>query len=194
MRVIRHFTLALMLPVLGAGAAEAAESTERTVMPDFCSRRDVNCVLPDGAGTAVVATPAVPTQPITSTQTTPARAGFTQSGSAATTTTVVIQPEASGVTTVIAPASGGLASPSVPAVPAQVPTFTTGATASGPTLAAPVSTLTIGTTTSGALSSSTPTATTGTAAVTPSGTSITGATTPATGAATTSGSGGFRAR
>jgi hypothetical protein len=176
MRVIRPFAIIFMLPVFATGAAEAADPSERTVMPDFCSRRDVNCVLPDGTATQVVGTPAVPTQPVTSTQAAPARAGFTQSGSAATTTTVVIQPEASGVTTVIAPATGGLASPSVPAIPAQVPTFTTGATASG------------------TLSTSTSAAAGGTTGTTPSGTSITGATTPATGAATTSGSGGFRAR
>jgi hypothetical protein len=194
MHAIRKFAIVLFLPVLATGASEAADSTDRTVMPDFCSRRDVNCVLPDSTGTQVVGTPTVPTQPLTATQTTPARAGFTQPGSAATTTTVVIQPEPSGVTTVIAPATGGLASPTIPAAPAQVPTFTTGATASGPAIPAPVSTFTTGTPVPGTLSSSTSTATTATPGTAPSGTSITGATTPATGAATTSGSGGFRAR
>ena len=129
-----YITFFAAFPLLAIGDASAADATERTVMPDFCLRRDVNCVLPDGAGSRVVGTPSVPTQPIESTQTTPARAGFTQSGSAASTTTVVIQPDASGVTTVVTPSSSGLPSVStVPALSAPAPTVTTGGTASGAT-------------------------------------------------------------
>ena len=32
-----------------AGAAFAADSGDRTSMPDGCSERDVNCVIPDGS-------------------------------------------------------------------------------------------------------------------------------------------------
>ena len=115
-------TVLAALPLLAIGDSSAADATERTVMPDFCSRRDVNCVLPDATGSRVVGTPSVPLQPIESTQRTPARAGFTQSGSAASTTTVVIQPDASGVTTVVTPSLGGvpniLPAPALPASPA----------------------------------------------------------------------------
>ena len=127
-----YITILAALPLLATDDARAADATERTVMPDFCSRRDVNCVLPDAAGSRVVGTPSVATQPIESTQTTPARAGFTQSGSAASTTTVVIQPDASGVTTVVTPSSGSV--PGVSTVPAlTAPASTVSGTASGAT-------------------------------------------------------------
>ena len=125
-----YITIFAAFPLLAIGDASAADANERTVMPDFCSRRDVNCVLPDAAGSRVVGTPSVATQPIESTQTTPARAGFTQSGSAAGTTTVVIQPDASGVTTVVTPSSSGA---TAPALTTPAPTVTTGGTASGAT-------------------------------------------------------------
>lgn len=129
-----YITILAAFPLLAISDASAADATERTVMPDFCSRRDVNCVLPDAAGSRVVGTPSGPVQPIESTQTAPARAGFTQSGSAASTTTVVIQPDASGVTTVVTPSSSGVPSVStVPALTAPPPTVTTGGTASGAT-------------------------------------------------------------
>ena len=129
-----YITIFAAFPLLAIGDASAADATERTVMPDFCSRRDVNCVLPDATGPRAAGAPSVATQPVESTQTTPARAGFTQSGSAASTTTVVIQPDASGVTTVITPSSSGLPSVStVPAPSAPAPTATTGGTASGAT-------------------------------------------------------------
>ena len=43
----RGYAFAAIL-ALAAGAALAADSSERTSMPDRCSERDVNCVIPDG--------------------------------------------------------------------------------------------------------------------------------------------------
>jgi len=148
-----YIAILAAFPLLAIGDASAADATERTVMPDFCSRRDVNCVLPDAAGARVVGTPRVRTQPIDSTQTTPARAGFTQPGSAASTTTVVIQPDTSGVTTVVTPSSSGVPGVStVPAPTTPAPTVTTGGTASGATSSS-VSSASGTTTSSGIISS-----------------------------------------
>jgi hypothetical protein len=137
MRAKTYIAILATFPLLAINDVHAADATERTVMPDFCSRRDVNCVLPDAAGSRVAGTPRVPLQPVEPTQTTSPRAGFTQSGSAASTTTVVIQPDASGVTTVVTPSSSGVPSVStvpsitVPALTVPAPTVTTGGTTSG---------------------------------------------------------------
>ena len=45
---------AAALIALGTTAARPADSTERTTMPDYCSQRDVNCVLDDGRPVRVV--------------------------------------------------------------------------------------------------------------------------------------------
>src|SRR5205085_6788601 len=94
------------LSTLAISQLFAADSTDRTSMPDFCSRRDVNCVLPDGGVPRVVAGPGTVTQPpISTTVTTPATAGLTMPGSPGGTTTVVIQSTSpTGGTTVITPA------------------------------------------------------------------------------------------
>ena len=42
-------TAAAVFAALLAPAALAADSTERTTMPDKCSERDVNCEIKDGA-------------------------------------------------------------------------------------------------------------------------------------------------
>ena len=53
-----RIAIGLALTVAGAlSTAHAADaSTERTTMPDYCSERDVTCVLPDG-GAAVRSVP-----------------------------------------------------------------------------------------------------------------------------------------
>ena len=101
-------------PLFAMSGAYAADNTERTVMPDFCSRRDVNCVLPDTAGSRVVVTPGV-------------------AGAAAG--TIAAQPDASGVTTVVTPSSSGVPSVSTapPVLTAPATTATIGGTTSGTT-------------------------------------------------------------
>lgn len=151
----------------GASAVFAADSTDRTTMPDFCSNRDVNCVLPDGAPPRVVGTPSTPTRPVTPTQPTQPSAGFTVRGTTGGTAAIIPPTGAGGVAIVITQpgtstpggtASGAItggttgSSPNVPAVPSlggQVPS----ATGSVPSLSGGVPTATTGGTVSGSTSS-----------------------------------------
>ena len=174
---------AAVVAALPAFAANAAESTERTSMPDYCSNRDVNCVLPDGAAPRIVTgggTPALPNgptlptaTPTATTATAPANVrGATPFPSTTTggVTTVVTPPAAS--TSGTASASGPSV-PAVPALPGGIPTLSSG---SGPSLPGGVPSIggnvptlsTVGTA-PGMTSSSTPTGTT-------AGTSATGST------------------
>ena len=66
----RSFTLHIFALVAGlacaAGAYAADTSTERTSMPDHCTQRDVNCVIPDNTTpirSAVGAAPVTGTTP-----------------------------------------------------------------------------------------------------------------------------------
>ena len=107
---------AVALAVSGACTYAADSSTERTTMPDFCSNRDVNCVIPDGPSPVRVfgagAGGVVPSLPV----------GSTSSGGA---TQVPAVPALSGQV----PSLFG----EVPALPGQVPTVTTGASTTGAT-------------------------------------------------------------
>lgn len=145
MQATRSLRIAVALALAGiAGAAAPATLTDRTTMPDFCSERDVNCVLPDGtppparAGVPGVTQPPAATtpQPVPSTST--LRQGANIGARRLGSEVVVIPPaDPSGVTTVITPpvgttvitppagattggtaAGGTTAAPSVPAVPA----------------------------------------------------------------------------
>ena len=79
LRYIHGFAAAVStLVCMSAYAADP--STERTTMPDFCSNREVTCVLPDGPPRLRAASPApghTPTGPSTSAQVviTPAQPG-----------------------------------------------------------------------------------------------------------------------
>ena len=150
-----HSTVFLLTAGLCAAVTSAAfgadSSTERTSMPDYCSNRGVNCVIPDGppvvrgrAGIVTGSSPVI-TPPV----------GGSSSGTATAIPTV----------------------PSVPALPAQVPSLFGQAPGlpaqvpslfgQVPTLPAQVPSATSGTTSTGTTSSST--GATGTAAATGSG-------------------------
>lgn len=106
-------------------AAIAAEvSTDRTTMPDYCSNRDVNCVLPDNTGGRVVSGSAsAARQSTTATITTDASAGFTQSGTGATSRTVVVPPVTgtTDMTTLVTP-GGATTSRPAPTTTSAAPT------------------------------------------------------------------------
>ena len=88
-----------------SGVVIGADLTERTTMPDFCSERDVNCIIPDGPVPRIVApSGAVTQQPTTTSTTNSSTAGVTQRGAVAGTTTVIT--DSTGVKTVFTPASG----------------------------------------------------------------------------------------
>lgn len=118
---------AALAAVTTAPLASAADaSRERTTMPDFCSNRDVTCVLPDGAppraapGTgknAIVVTPPA----------TPATAPGLVGGTTATPTVPASPGQAPSLGNT-GPSLGN----TVPALPSQVPGTTSG-TATGTT-------------------------------------------------------------
>lgn len=133
---------------LTSGTVIAADSTERTTMPDFCSRRDVNCVIPDGGPRVVPPTGAVPQQPVATTQTNSATAGVTQRGAVAGTTTITT--DSSGVKTVFTPDSGGpITAAGAPSGSTTPSTGTTGGTTTSTTGAAAGLTTGAGTSTGG---------------------------------------------
>ena len=127
-------TLAAAATALPPLVVYAAESTERTTMPDFCTRRDVNCIIPDGPVPRIV-TPlgSIPQQPTTATQTESSTAGITQRGAPAGTTTVIT--DGSGVTTVFVPVAGTSLTPAgAPPIVTPVGTgSTTGSTTTSST-------------------------------------------------------------
>lgn len=125
--------LAAAATALPSIVVSAAESTERTSMPDFCTRRDVNCVLPDGPLPRIV-TPlgSVPQQPTTTVQTESSTAGINQRGALAGTTTVTT--DSSGVTTVFTPVAGTPITPAgAPSTGTPTGTGTTGTTTTSST-------------------------------------------------------------
>lgn len=161
-----------------SGTVFGADSTDRTTMPDFCSNRDVNCVLPDGAQPRVVTGGGTPTTPV-QTPTPPSAA----SGAPLGKTPVVVPPTTvPGVTTVLTPPVGtnGATGPSVPAVPALpggIPTLSGGIPSlpgAVPSLPGGVPSLTTGGTSSGTTSSSTSTGTGTTGGTTGTGAAASG--------------------
>ena len=201
----RTLTLAIAA-ALGATGALAADSSERTSMPAFCSERNVNCVLPENMGASGGGTPLRGTvgnntfggtsaQPGSSRSPTAAtvergRATGAASGAATGATgssasgVVVIPPtdSSSNVTTVVTPpaSSTGVGASTggvtVPSVPA-LPGQVPTLTGNVPSLPSQVPTATTGGSATGTTSSTT----TGTA------TGTTGGGTSASGAAATSG-------
>ena len=184
MKTKRTLILAIgaALAALTAPATRAADATDRSSMPDFCTQRDVNCVLPDGtrAGGAAYAAPSASGQS-TQPQNVVTPAGAASAGAGSNTAIVIPAIDASGVTTVVTPPVGSPAGsttagptvPSVPALPGQVPSLP-GAVPSlpgqVPSLSGQVPSLTTGDSTTGTTSSTTSGGTTGTTA---SGTSTT---------------------
>ena len=155
------------LAALAAPVSHGADSTNRSSMPDFCTQRDVNCVLPDGTrgGGGSPATPSVSDQSGQS-QNVVTPTGTTSGGAASNTAVVMPPTDASGVTTVVTPPVGSAAG-------------TTSSTTSGGTTGTTTSGATRGTAASG-----------GTAGATTSSGNSTSANMPGGGARGTAGSGG----
>jgi len=125
--------------------AHAADATDRTAMPDFCSNREVTCVLPDGppprrargaAGlgdSTVVITP-----PVGSTSTGAGSVGATPSVPSVPALPGQVPSVTGGVPTLSGqvpalPAQVPTLSGSVPALPGQVPSATSGTASTGTT-------------------------------------------------------------
>ena len=143
---------------LSGPVTRAADATDRTAMPDFCSNRNVTCVLPDGPAPRLRARAPSPGDP-SIVITAPVGSTSTGAGGVGGTPTVPSVPALPGQVPSL-PGGVPALSGQVPALPAQVPSLS----GSVPALPAQVPSTTTSTTSAGTTSSSGGTAsTTGTA-------------------------------
>jgi hypothetical protein len=116
MRQTRVFLVFASVSALLPTALIAADATDRTTMPDYCSERDVNCVLLDGPSRVIAA---------------PRTADPSGINTVITLPSGLPGPGAVGGT--LAPSVPTLTGPAVPSLTGPVPSLTTGTTPSNAT-------------------------------------------------------------